>query len=192
VTRAPSGAVASARPHGPDAVRTALVDAAARLFAERGPDRVSVKQIAAAAGVNHGLVHHYFGSKDALLSAVLASLSEQVAAELASGAPADVIAANGGATERHNRIAAFLILQGRDPAALKGSFPVFDTLVASLRGQGLSPADARLRTAQVVAQVIGWQLFESFLIDGAGLPRRAGTRRRAIDDAVGRLLRPDT
>jgi AcrR family transcriptional regulator len=181
----------AARPYGPDAVRTALVDAAAELFAERGPDRVSVKEIAAAAGVNHGLVHHYFGSKDALLTAVLASLSEQVAEELASGAPIDRIAAKGGATERHNRIAAALVLQGRDPGELKGSFPVFDKLIAHLQTQGLSRADAKLRTAQLIAQVIGWQLFEDFLIEGAGLPPRESTRRRAIDDAVGRLLRTD-
>ncbi len=55
----------------------------------------------------------------------------------------------------------------------------------------MSLADARLRTAQVVAQVIGWQLFEDFLVAGAGLPPRGTTRRRAIDDAVGRLMRSD-
>jgi AcrR family transcriptional regulator len=62
---------APAAPHGPDEVRAALLEAAARLFAEEGPKAVSVRRIAAAAGVNHGLVHHYFGSKEELLREVV-------------------------------------------------------------------------------------------------------------------------
>ncbi len=45
-------------------------DEALRLFAERGPDAVTVRQIAAAAGVSPGLVIHRFGSKDGLREAV--------------------------------------------------------------------------------------------------------------------------
>lgn len=45
-------------------------DEALRLFAERGPDAVSVRQIAAAAGVSPGLVVHHFGSKNGLREAV--------------------------------------------------------------------------------------------------------------------------
>lgn len=59
------------RATGPDAVRTALVEATARLLGERSPAAVSVRDIATEAGVNHGLVHRYFGSKDALVRAAL-------------------------------------------------------------------------------------------------------------------------
>ena len=45
-------------------------DEALRLFAGRGPDAVTVRQIAAAAGVSPGLVVHHFGSKDGLQKAV--------------------------------------------------------------------------------------------------------------------------
>jgi TetR/AcrR family transcriptional regulator, regulator of cefoperazone and chloramphenicol sensitivity len=41
-----------------------------RLFAERGPDAVTVRQIAAAAGVSPGLVIRHSGSKDGLREAV--------------------------------------------------------------------------------------------------------------------------
>lgn len=51
-----------------------LVAAACDLLAEVGPRAASVRAIASRAGVNHGLVHHYFGSKDALLSAAMSSL----------------------------------------------------------------------------------------------------------------------
>jgi TetR/AcrR family transcriptional regulator, regulator of cefoperazone and chloramphenicol sensitivity len=45
-------------------------DEALRLFAEQGPDLVTVRQIAAAAGVSPGLVIHHFGSKERLREAV--------------------------------------------------------------------------------------------------------------------------
>ena len=51
-----------------------LVVAAAELLAEIGPRTVSVRAIAERAGVNHGLVHHYFGGKDALLRAGMTRL----------------------------------------------------------------------------------------------------------------------
>ncbi|MFC8367611.1 TetR/AcrR family transcriptional regulator [Streptomyces sp. NPDC057239] len=46
--------------------RAVIRDEALRLFAERGPESVTVRQIAGAAGVSAGLVVHHFGSKDGL------------------------------------------------------------------------------------------------------------------------------
>ena len=51
--------------------RTALLDAAARLFAERGVDGASVDAIAEAAGRTSGALYDHFGSKDGLLFALL-------------------------------------------------------------------------------------------------------------------------
>lgn len=48
-----------------------LLDAAEALFAERGVDAVSVRAVNAAAGVNVAAVHYHFGSKEALVEAVL-------------------------------------------------------------------------------------------------------------------------
>jgi AcrR family transcriptional regulator len=49
--------------------RARIRDAALRLFAERGIDGATIRDIAAAAGVSPGLVRHHFGSKDALRDA---------------------------------------------------------------------------------------------------------------------------
>lgn len=48
------------------ATRQALRDAAIELFAERGYDRTTVRDIATRAGVNQALLFRYFGSKEAL------------------------------------------------------------------------------------------------------------------------------
>jgi TetR/AcrR family transcriptional regulator, regulator of cefoperazone and chloramphenicol sensitivity len=46
--------------------RARIRDAAIRLFAERGIDGATVRDIAQAAGVSSGLLRHHFGSKEAL------------------------------------------------------------------------------------------------------------------------------
>lgn len=51
--------------------RTLLLDAAERLFAEAGFAATSLRNITAAAGVNLASVNYHFGSKDALLEAVI-------------------------------------------------------------------------------------------------------------------------
>jgi TetR/AcrR family transcriptional regulator, regulator of cefoperazone and chloramphenicol sensitivity len=49
--------------------RARIRDAALRLFAERGIDGATIRDIAKAAGVSPGLVRHHFGSKEALREA---------------------------------------------------------------------------------------------------------------------------
>lgn len=57
-----------------------LLLAAERLFAERGIDAVSLRAIMAAAGANVASVHYHFGSKPALVEALIKDRSEQVSA----------------------------------------------------------------------------------------------------------------
>ena len=51
-----------------------MLDAANDLFAERGYEEVSVEDIARAAGVTRGLVHHYFGGRKEVYVALLERL----------------------------------------------------------------------------------------------------------------------
>jgi AcrR family transcriptional regulator len=51
-----------------------ILDAANALFAERGYDEVTVEDIASAAGVTRGLVHHYFGGRKEVYIALLERL----------------------------------------------------------------------------------------------------------------------
>ncbi|MFE5833462.1 TetR family transcriptional regulator [Streptomyces sp. NPDC056488] len=54
------------------ATRERLLAAASALFAERGYDRTTVREIAARAGANQALLFRYFGSKQALFGEVVA------------------------------------------------------------------------------------------------------------------------
>ena len=53
----------------------ALLDAAERLLIEIGHAGITTRGVAAEAGVNHGLVHYYFGSMEELLLQVLERFS---------------------------------------------------------------------------------------------------------------------
>ena len=54
-----------------------LIAAAADMVGEVGPRAMTVRGVAERAGVNHGLVHHYFGGKDGLAEAAMLHLVQQ-------------------------------------------------------------------------------------------------------------------
>ena len=54
--------------------RAQILDAANRLFAERGYEDVSIEDIAKEAGVTRGLIHHYFGGRKEVYVALLERL----------------------------------------------------------------------------------------------------------------------
>lgn len=57
-----------------DENRRAILDAAGRLFRQRGFDAVSVSDVMTAAGLTHGAFYGYFRSKEELVAAALADL----------------------------------------------------------------------------------------------------------------------
>jgi AcrR family transcriptional regulator len=54
---------------GPTVTRAEILDAARRQFGERGYDGTTIRAIAAEAGVNQALVHHFFGTKEQIFIA---------------------------------------------------------------------------------------------------------------------------
>jgi AcrR family transcriptional regulator len=64
----------SARPSAEDA----LLDAAERLLVEVGYPGITTRRVAEEAGVNHGLVHYYFGSIEQLLVRTLERFTERL------------------------------------------------------------------------------------------------------------------
>jgi AcrR family transcriptional regulator len=63
--------VATRRARQAEQRRTQLIDTALEVFAEKGVEGTTVKDLAEAAGVAQGLLYHYFRSKEDLLRAAL-------------------------------------------------------------------------------------------------------------------------
>jgi TetR/AcrR family transcriptional regulator, fatty acid metabolism regulator protein len=85
--------VAGERSGGAEQKRQRILDAAVRVFARRGFHTSRVGDIAEEAGVAHGLLYHYFSSKDEVLETVFrenwSQLLERFALVEASSEPAD-------------------------------------------------------------------------------------------------------
>lgn len=88
-----------------------ILDAAERLFAERGLEGVSVRAILAEAGVNAALANYHFGSREGLIDALLrrrlAPLNEE------RGKLLDEIEARGDAATLEDVLRAFFAPAGR-------------------------------------------------------------------------------
>jgi len=69
-----------AAPQVTRAQEEALLDAAERLLLEVGHAGITTRRLAAEAGVNHGLVHYYFGSVENLLVRVLERFTARLTA----------------------------------------------------------------------------------------------------------------
>ncbi|TQR83319.1 TetR/AcrR family transcriptional regulator [Mycobacterium hodleri] len=59
------------RPSGTSDTRDRILTNARELFARNGIGKTSIRSIAAAAGVDSALVHHYFGTKEQLFAAAV-------------------------------------------------------------------------------------------------------------------------
>jgi AcrR family transcriptional regulator len=187
-------------PRGRQQVRAALLRAAAELFAARGPAAVSIRDVAARAKVNHGLVHRHFGSKRALLREVLAQHVRAMAAVIADREWTPETQAQLVQSlfvhRDYWRVLARTLLDGMKPATVQREHPVIRRMVDAYRdmqerGELSAVFDARLVAAGTAAQYLGWVLFEPFLVQAAELGDRPldETRQRFFDATLEVLRR---
>jgi AcrR family transcriptional regulator len=178
------------RPSGRQDVVDALVEAASRLLSERNPASVSVREIAEAAGVNHGLVHHYFGGKQQLIIAVLDRRARALAGSVAPDA--DVRSAIramflGGDAQAFARLLAYARVEGWIGAGdLEGW--VTRRLLEVARADGAPGLDdervLRVRVAGVLALMLGWETFRPTVLSLAGLDEATPVDEELIDAAL--------
>lgn len=72
-----------------EATRASILQAALKAFSEEGFEGASTREIAAVAGVHHGLIKYHFKSKDLLWRAAVTFLFERQAQEVVLPDPAD-------------------------------------------------------------------------------------------------------
>jgi AcrR family transcriptional regulator len=154
-------------PVGPVEVRRALLDAAAVLFAQRGIDAVSLRDVAAEANVHFALIRRYIGNRDELVNAVFDDVSDQLAQAVlehpleGQGFDADTVMG------KWVRLAAGLATTGRELVGRNEFNPVLAMAKTLMDGYGLDERSAHVRAAQIVAAALGWRIFEDYLV-GAG------------------------
>ena len=156
-------------PSGPEAVRLAVLDAAARLFAERGVDQVPLREIAREANVQLALIHRYVGSREELVRETFDHLGRQLAQDVLArpleGHGFDADSTMG----RWTRIASYLAISGAPPSEAAPFNPVVAIAETIQDAYGLDATAARIRGAQIVASALGWRLFERYLIAAGDL-----------------------
>jgi AcrR family transcriptional regulator len=184
----------------PEEARALILDAAARLFAARGPDAVGLKDVAREAGVSHALVSHYFGTFAKLVDAVLERRAERVRAQMLEALalgdgelrPAELLQRFWAALDDPAalRLTAWALLSGRAgdaderdffPARVQGLRLVADALEQQMRarrGARLPREDIEFIVMASVALSYGYALMKKPLHLGMG---RAPTKAAEED-----------
>lgn len=148
-----------------------LLAAAGDLLVEVGPHGATVREIARRAGVNHGLVHHYFGSKEQLLRASMIVLLEDHLAFVKQANDGGPLPRPMGLFDqpRYLRAIAHCVLDGEiELATLEAtedvSVPksVLDHL-ATLRRESRPSIQSKSVVAGAMAFEMGWVLLEPFI-----------------------------
>ena len=171
----------------------AIRRAAAELFRERTPASVTLREIAARAGVNFGLIHHYFRTKENLIGAVLADFSTE-GGERISSSPTVHAALKTlippGVNSPYDQMLAWTVLDGsatmefRPSAAYRG----VRALISDLRQMAGNDSahnddEDRILTAAVMAAVHGWRFFRPYVSAAGELSDIDGERvaNRLVD-----------
>ncbi len=156
-------------PVGPGEVRRAVFEAAASLFAERGVDAVSLRDIATKADVHVALIPRYVGSREELVTAVFDYLSERVSEAVVDNPLSGQGFAPDTVMGQWVRVAAALAIGGRPLASHPDFNPVVAMATTLAEGYGLDELSARVRASQIVAAALGWRIFEDYLLESGDL-----------------------
>jgi AcrR family transcriptional regulator len=178
--------------HGPDDAKGAILRAAAELMAEHSPSDVSLREIAARAGVNYGLIHRHYGTKDRLLVEIFQEFTDYGAEQIrASESIHDAIQRtftldSGGFA----RILSWVALDGvaaEKTFADTSGMAVFQDLIAQEWGNGTGPQrraefDPRVVSSFVMLMISVWDFYAPYMqqVDAWG--------DRDLDDAHAEVL----
>lgn len=183
-----------------------LLDAVVDLLVAGGYEGISIRRVAAAAGVSIGAVQHHFPTKDALLAAAMDRVGRAFRDRLAARVPVDATPAAALREVAHELLAAdpdqrrdavvWVVTVARaavdEPTALahRAEWQEVEDVLARLLGAArpdLAPADARDRATVLLALLDG--LATALAVEpGRVVPARA---LALVDAHLDALLDPD-
>ncbi len=167
---------------GRERTTATILDAAEELFAQRGYTAVTVRDIAAAAGVSHALVHRYLGSKEQVYRATLSRRETTII----DAAPSEddlleatrLMLREAVLNQRtYVRLIAHSALHGLSYERTVGRFAATARLTELARqtaadeGEARDPdaPDPRFVIASIVAMLIGWSAAREWILRASDL-----------------------
>lgn len=191
---------------GETGAQHAILLAAADLFARKGPAKVSLREVAAAADVSYGLIHRFYRTKENLLVAVMGLLVSYGGERLTSEADAYAAIENSFGADldagQFGRMLAWAVFEGTEPKRLLGGVRSRGYR-AQIEALWKDPVEPRVRSefdSNVVASFLAlvgsvWDLYEPYLAELADTPdRSAQDVRDEVTDMLKLLIyatRPD-
>jgi AcrR family transcriptional regulator len=146
--------------------RDALLASAIELFAQHGPASVSIRDVARHAGMNHGLLHRHFGSKDALIAeAIEVGIAPLMPGALAPGGlDIDQVVAVMHRDAIPARLIARTLVDDIDMGSVRVRYPVMEGVLDQARRASVEsrpacvadPVIAAAATASMVAGSVIW------------------------------------
>ena len=152
-----------------------ILDAAEKLFADRHPSDVTVRDVAERAGVTHALVHQYIGTKGDLLNAVIQRVATNRAAMVRKSNSLDealrVLVDQIVSNRVHSKTLVRSAMDGVEYVSLKERIQTGHALIELARKTAASGArpgpppqgiDPRVLIAAISAMAFGWAALEDW------------------------------
>lgn len=167
-----------------------LFEATRELLAEKPAAELTVREIAARAGVQHTLIRRHFGSRDALLTLVVAETLSQFAA--AVDAAPDLSSAVQTVLEQFSTSRALasgmaVLVLGHGLTEIE-RYPLADAFEAQLVRAGMDRRRARDTAVVVIAVMSGWAVGLRFWLSMAGRRDDPLAGREVVEWAVWALI----
>lgn len=167
-----------------------LLDAARELLAEKPAPEVTIREIAARAGVQHALIRRHFGSRDGLVTVVVAETLSQFAAAVAS-APDLAAALRVGLEQFSTNLtlsSGMAMLVVRQDVGELPHYPLADAYQAQLLRAGVESGRARDTAVMVIALMSGWMVGQRFWLGMAGRLDDARAGLELVDQALWAII----
>ena len=165
--------------------RDALIDAAKRLLPDRAPSTIAGRDLAAEAGVNYGLVHHYFGGKADALRAGLRALRDDFVATHGDAASLPLLTAS----DPYLKALVRWNVDDSERMSVEGEFPIGAGLVDAVAermdtGGDDALVEAKARAIAMVSLQLSFAVFGPVLLEGTGVRHH---ERRGVEAALASL-----